>query len=499
MSGEDITNLALRRALFFPSAEIYASAPSGFWDFGPVGETIRRKVIELWRNELVEREGFEEIFGAQVLPEDVFKASGHLDSFNDPIVQCKKCHSLYRADNLIQEKISDIVPESLAVKELDSLIKKHKVDCPKCKSHDFADVKKFNMMLKVDIGATGRNPSYLRPETCQSIFLNFDRLHKNARHELPLGIAQAGAAFRNEIAPRNTLLRERELGQMEVEVFFNPEKIDEVENWDEVKDYELCLELLKDKKVKKISCENAFKKKIVSGKLVAYYLARVQQLYERYGFPLEKMRFRELEEDERAFYARETWDFEVKTELGWIELIACNYRGDFDLNGHSKGSGKKLSVKEDGKEFVPHVFELSAGIDRTFYCVLDNAFRKEKRGPEERIYLKLPNRLAPYLVAVFPLVKKDGLFEKAKEIFNTLNEHEFDVFFDAAGSIGKRYARVDEVGVSYALTFDYDSLKDKAVTIRERDGMEQKRVKIAELPELLWKLKLGKTRFTQIK
>lgn len=499
MTHEDVTNLALRRALFFPSAEIYSSAPSGFWDFGPVGETIRRKIIELWRNELVEKEGFLEVFGSQILPEGVFKSSGHLENFNDPIVQCKKCHSLYRADNLIQEKIDDIVPESLAIEELDSLIKKHKVACPKCKGKDFDNVKKFNMMLKVDIGATGKNPCYLRPETCQSIFLNFDRLYKSSRENLPLGIAQAGAAFRNEIAPRNTLLRERELGQMEVEVFFNPKKINEIENWEEIENYRLNLELLKDKKVKPVSCKEAVKKKIVSGKLVAYYLARVQQLYEKYGFPVERMRFRELEKEERAFYANETWDFEVLSGLGWIELIACNYRGDFDLKGHTEGSGKDLSVKEEGEKFIPHVFEISAGIDRTFYCILDNSFRKEKRGPEERIYLKLPAKTAPYLVAVFPLVKKDGLYEKGKEVFNLLNEYDFDVFFDEKGTIGKRYARIDEIGLPWAITVDYDTMKDDTVTIRERDSMEQKRIKISELPELLWKLKLGKTGFKEIK
>jgi len=253
--------------------------------------------------------------------------------------------------------------------------------------------------------------------------------------------------------------------------------------------------MLLGKKTSAISCKDAVKKKLVSGKLVAYYIARLQQLYEAFGIPVSKMRFRELNKDEKAFYARETWDFEVETDLGWIELVACNYRTDYDLKGHQKQSQQKLAVKEDGEEFIPHIFELSAGIDRTFYVALDLAFRKEKRGPEERSYLKLPVRIAPYLCAVFPLVKKDGLFEKAKEIFEELNSFELDVFFDEKGSIGKRYARVDEIGVPFAITIDFDTLKDKSVTLRSRDTMKQKRVKVEDLPVLLWKLQAGKERF----
>ncbi len=210
------------------------------------------------------------------------------------------------------------------------------------------------------------------------------------------------------------------------------------------------------------------------------------------------MRFRELDAEERAFYAKETWDFEVLTDLGWIELVACNYRTDYDLKGHSEGSKKDLSAKEDGKVFIPHVFELSAGIDRTFYVVLDQAIRKEKRGKDERLYLALVPQLAPYFVAVFPLVSKDGLSEKAKQVFDLLEDYKFSCLYDEKGSIGRRYARVDEIAVPYAITIDYDTLKDDTVTIRERDTMAQKRVKIAELPEILWKLSVGKLSFAEL-
>jgi glycyl-tRNA synthetase len=282
---------------------------------------------------------------------------------------------------------------------------------------------------------------------------------------------------------------------MEIEIFFNPDKINEVPNFGEVEKYALNLLLSGQKAVKKVSCSEASSKKIVSGKFIAYYLFRVQQFYEKMGIPLEKMRFRQLDSDERAFYAKETWDFEVETDLGWIELMACNYRTDYDLKGHAKESKQSLEVNEQGKKFIPHVFELSAGIDRAFYVSIDLAFRKEKRGPEERIFLKLPAKIAPFLCAVFPLVKKDGLFEKAKEIFDELNGSELNVLFDEKGSIGKRYARVDEIGVPYAITIDFDTMKDNTVTLRERDSMAQKRVKVSELPVLLWKLQAGKEKF----
>lgn len=485
MSYEEITNLALRRGLYFPTAEIYANAPGGFWEFGPTGEKIRQNVIQLWRKELVKKEDFVEMYGSLILPQKVFEASGHLESFNDPIVQCKKCHSLSRADRLIQERINKIIPESLSTGELDSLIEKHEIPCPKCKGKQFGKVRKFNMMIKTEIGATGDIVAYLRPETCQNIFLNFSRIYKLTRKNLPIGIAQVGSSFRNEIAPRNSLLRERELRQMEIEIFFNPKKINEIENWDEVKDYKLNLMPAGEEKVKETSCEDAVKNKMVSGRLVAYYLARVQQLYEKYGFPLEKMRFRGLEKEERAFYALETWDFEVHTFMGWVELIANNHRSDFDLKGHSKGSNSDLSVNEDGEKFIPHVFEISAGVDRTLQTIIDNSYRKEKRGADERTYLKMPAEIAPYLVAVFPLVKKDGLGGKGREIWKKLIDEGFEAFYDEKGSIGKRYARVDEIGVMYAITIDYQTMEDGTVTIRNRDSMGQERIKISDISDKL--------------
>ena len=351
------------------------------------------------------------------------------------------------------------------------------------------------MMMKLQIGATGSSPAYLRPETCQNIFLDFLRIYKNSRQSLPLGIAQAGASFRNEIAPKQTLLRERELGQMEIEIFFDPQKQDEVEKFNEVENYKLNLETLKEGKMLKVACKEAVERKIVSCRLAAYSLARLQQFYEKLGIPNEAMRFRELDSQTRAFYARETWDFEVLCEGKWVELVACNNRTDYDLSQHAKESRQSLSVKEEGREFVPHVFELSAGIDRTFYAVICHALKKEIRGPEERTFLSLNSSIAPYFVSVFPLVKKDGLFEKAGEIHKEIASWNLDTFFDEKGSIGKRYARMDELGVPFAVTVDYDTMKDGTVTLRQRDTLEQKRVKVEELPLMLMKLLNGKMEF----
>jgi glycyl-tRNA synthetase len=318
------------------------------------------------------------------------------------------------------------------------------------------------------------------------------------RKNLPFGIAQTGKCFRNEIAPRNSILRVREINQMEIEVFFNPDKINEITDFKEIEDFEVSVLLEGKKKEELIKAKDLVSKKLVSGKLVAYYLSKLQQFYEGIGIPRNKLRFREVDKEERAFYAKEGWDFEVETSLGWIELVANNYRTDYDLKGHGKVSSTNLKVKEDEKEFIPHVWEISAGVDRSLYVLLELALREETKKGEKRLYLSLNPKVAPFVAGIFPLVKKDGLAEKAKEIYDKLLEHKLSVFFDAKGSIGKRYARIDEVGASFAITLDFDTLKDNAVTIRERDSTEQKRVPIDSLPELLWKLSTQKTTFKEI-
>jgi len=495
----ELINLMLRKSFFFPAAEIYASSLGGFWDFGPFGQAMRNKVIDFWRRQLVRKEGFIEIRGSEILPEQVFVASGHLKNFNDPLTQCSKCHALLRADTLISDHLSINFPEGLPTAHFDELIKKHNLKCPKC-GFELLPVKRFNLMLKTEVGAAGGQTAYLRPEACQNIFLDFNRLSKTMRITLPIGVAQPGNAFRNEINPRNYLLREREIGQMEIEIFFNPKKINEVnENkWLEVKDYKLNLFLLGKESIEKISCSEAVDRQTCSGKLIAYYLAKTQQFYEALGIPVELIRFRQLGEDERAFYAKETWDVEALLGSKWIELMACNYRTDHDLKGHALESKKDLSVTEDNETFIPHIFELSAGIDRAMYAALYFAYKIDLSRGEKSVYLDLKPFLAPVSVGVLPLVNKDGLNELALKIQDELIDEGFDAFFDDSGSIGRRYARLDEIGCPFALTIDYQSKEDDTVTIRDRNSMKQKRVKIEGFSSLLRQLILMKKDFTQI-
>ena len=488
---EKLMELASRRSIFYPAAEIYPNSPAGFWDFGPVGQAIRRKVVDFWRKEFVQKENMLEIHGSQILPASVFEGSGHLKSFADPIVQCIKCKKYERADRLISERIGKNVPESLPSEKLDELIQENRIKCSKCRG-DFGRVSKFNMMVETLVGRLGEFRTFLRPEACQSILLNFSRMAKTMRLKLPQGIAQAGGAFRNEISPRQSITRSIEFSQMEAEVFFDSEKMDSVENFGEVARYKVRILRLGREKVEEMTVSELVDKKIVPGKLIAYYLARTQHVWNKMGIPLEKMRFREVGKDERAFYSLSTFDFEVETSLGWLELIANNYRTDYDLKGHMKHSGADLNYSEEGgQKIIPHIWEISAGVDRTMFAILDSSLREGKEG----FYFALPALIAPYHCAVFPIVNKEGFPELALKVERALKEKWFDVFFDDSGSLGRRYARSDEVGVPYCMTIDGDSIKNNDVTIRDRDSRKQVRVKIADLNDILRKLLNGEIEF----
>src|SRR3989338_2781977 len=491
---ERIMELASRRSIFYPAAEIYPNSPAGFWDFGPVGQAIRRKIVEVWRHEFVQKESMLEISGAQILPVTVFEGSGHVRSFADPVVRCLKCKRYERADHLISENIKKIVPESLPLEELEELIKKNKIKCPKC-GGDFGKASKFKMMVETLVGKLDERKTFLRPEACQSIFLSFVRMVKTMRLKLPQGIAQVGSAFRNEISPRQAITRAVEFSQMECEIFFDPTEIDAVDGWEEVRVYKIRLLGLKSDKIEEIRAEDLVKKKIVPGKLIAYYLARTQQLWNKLGIPLEKMRFREVAKEERAFYSLATFDFEVETSLVWLELIANNYRAEYDLSGHMEHSGTNLEyAKEDGKKLIPHVWEISAGVERTLFAVLDASLKEGKEGD----YFALNMKTAPFDCGIFPLVKKDGLLELARKIERELKDEWLEGFFDSAGSIGRRYARADEIGVPFSITVDYESLKEKDVTIRDRDTTKQARVKVGGLKDVLRKLKDGEINFEKL-
>jgi glycyl-tRNA synthetase len=478
MNYEEVMKLALERGFYFPSCEIYSDASAGFWEYGPSGVGLKNKFLELWRRELIRRDGMMEIDGSQIMSKSVFEASGHLGNFADPIIKCTKCNSTYRADRTIAEITNIEIPENADLIEFDNAIKENKIQCPKCKGN-FGETKKFNMMFKVGIGPQ-EEEAYLRPETCQSIFVDFPRLFKTMRGKLPLGIAQVGKSFRNEIAPRQSLLRLREFYQAEIEVFCNPGRLDEVEKFTEVEN--TVIRVQTDAEPISMTCKEALESGIVPNKFVAYYLGILTEFYEKTGIDISKSRFRKLGDKEKAFYAEVAFDFEVETTIGWLELVACNYRADYDLSSHAKMSKEKFEVMDNDEKVLPHVFEISMGIDRSLYTILEHSLKKDEE--HERMVLSLKPYLSPVHVGILSLVKKDGLKEKTDEIFLNI-KRKFDAFLDHSGAIGRRYRRLDEIGAPFAITVDHQTLEDNTVTIRKRDSMEQSRVNISEIDSIL--------------
>lgn len=476
VSYDRIMKLSLERGFYFPSSEIYSDSPAGFWEYGPNGNNIKNKFIELWRRELVRRDDMIEIDGSQIMSKNVFVASGHIDNFSDPVIVCNKCKSIFRADKFILETAGIDVPERVPNNEVDKILNQYNLKCPKCLS-SFQQTERFNMMFKVGIGPNN-DEAYLRPETCQTIFVDFTRIFKIMRGKLPFPIAQVGKSFRNEVAPRQSLLRLREFYQAEIEVFCNPNQLDAISKFDDIQDTTLTID--EGTKVSKLTAKEALDNQIIPNKLIGYYLSILYEFYEKTGINMNQTRFRKLSDQEKAFYATIALDFEVKTSLGWLELVACNYRSDYDLSQHSKISREKMEIMDPvtNEKILPHVFELSLGVDRSIYSILEHSFAEDHEN--KRVVLKLKPYLAPILGAILPLVKKPELEEIAKNIYCNLKK-DFDMYYDGSGSIGRRYRRLEEIGVPFAITVDYDTLKDSTVTIRYRDTMEQRRIKIKDL------------------
>ena len=477
---DKIMNIATKRGFFFPSGEIYASK-AGFWTYGHLGTLLKHKFEDIWRNYFLSlNENYYEIEDVNILSKEVFKSSGHLEHFSDPLTECKKCHFKFRADELIEDE-TGLNVQGLKDYELDKIIKENKLKCPKCGS-ELDKVKFFNMMFDLKVGATGEDTMYLRPETAQSPFIAFKREFMALRERLPLGLAVVGKAFRNEISPRQGFFRLREFTQAELQIFFDPEKINEVENWNEIKNYKLRLFLNQKKKIEEFSCEHC-NRMLKLPKFYVYHLAKIQQFYlDILKIPKEKFRFRELNEKERAFYNKLHFDIELDLETlsGWRECAGLHLRGSHDLSRHQEGSGEKLEVNINGKKFIPHVLELSFGVDRNIWALLDFFFKEEG----ERTLFTFPLKLAPIEISVFPLVNKDRLPDKAIEIYNLLKK-DFRAFYDSSGSVGRMYRRVDEIGVPFMITIDYNTLKKNDVTIRDRSSMKQIRVKIKNLKNVL--------------
>jgi len=338
-------------------------------------------------------------------------------------------------------------------------------------------------MFKVEIGPN-KDEAYLRPETCQTIFVDFSRIFKVMRGRFPFAVGQIGKSFRNEIAPRQSLLRLREFYQAEIEVFCNPNKLNSLSKFEEIKDTNLRIQI--DSEINEITAEEAWKKKIIPNKLIGYYLSLLALFYEKTGIDMKKTRFRQLADDEKAFYANIAFDFEVGTSLGWLELVACNYRSDYDLKQHSSLSKEKMEVidPDTQQKILPHVFELSLGIDRSIYTILEHSFFQDT--DNKRTVLRLNPDLAPISIGILPLMRNGDIENISRRIHDNLKRN-YDTFYDASGSIGRRYRRLEEIGVPYAITIDHTSKTDNTVTIRYRDTMEQTRIKIDEIKDFFAK------------
>ena len=442
-----IVNLCKNRGFVYPGSEIYGGLANS-WDYGPLGVLLKNNIkAAWWKKFVVESEFNVGLDSAILMNPSVWKASGHIGGFSDPLLDCKGCKARHRADTLIEEYMKKKgIEENIASwtnEQMESYIAEHKIPCPICGKCDFTPIRKFNLMFKTFQGVTEDSASvvYLRPETAQGIFVNFKNVLRTTRRKVPFGIGQVGKSFRNEITPGNFIFRIREFEQMELEFFCKPgTDLEWFKYW---KDF----------------CHN--------------WLLEL-------GIKDENLKLRDHDKDELCFYSKATTDFEFLFPFGWGELWGVADRTDYDLNQHMKESGKDLSYIDPvtNEKYVPYVIEPSLGADRAFLAFLCNAYDEEEIDGETRVVLHLHPALAPVKVAILPLQKQ--LVEKADEIFKTLSK-KYSCEFDLSGSIGKRYRRQDEIGTPFCVTVDFDSLEDNTVTVRDRDTMSQVRVRVDEL------------------
>ena len=445
---ETIVNLCKSRGYIYPGSEIYGGL-ANTWDYGPLGVELKNNVKALWRKKFIqEKKDIVGLDAAILMNPETWVASGHLSSFSDPLIDCKECKTRHRADKLIEEWAhehkQDLIADGWTDEQMVNFINDNKIPCPNCGKTNFTNIRKFNLMFKTFQGVTEDSTAtvYLRPETAQGIFVDFKNVLRTTRKKMPMGIAQIGKAFRNEITPGNFTFRTREFEQMELEFFCKPgTDLDWFKYWKEF-------------------CEN--------------WLLSL-------GMKKENIRLRDHSKEELVFYSKATTDIEFNFPFGWGELWGIADRTDYDLTQHMNHSKQDLSYldPETNEKYVPYVIEPSLGADRVTLAFLCNAYDLEDLGEgDSRVVLHLHPALAPYKLAVLPLSKKLG--DKANEIFDKLSKS-FSCDYDEAGSIGKRYRREDEIGTPYCLTVDFDTLEDNKVTIRDRDTMEQIRISIDEV------------------
>jgi len=440
---EDIVSLAKRRGFIYQGSDVYGGL-SGTWDYGPLGVALKRNIMQLWWRHFVDaRDDMYGVDAAILMNQKVWQASGHVDTFVDPLCEDTVNHRRYRTDHILKDNGTD--PTGMTMQQMDQVIQEKGIKSPD--GNPLSASRTFNMMFQTHVGATmdEKSVSYLRPETAQGIFTNYKNVVDNFYPDLPFGIAQQGKAFRNEISPRDFVFRSREFEQMEIEYFVHPEK------WAESFDA-----LLKD----------------------------IHEFLDELGLPKESIHELEVSEEDRAHYSKRTVDIEFDFPIGREELLGLAYRTDFDLGNIQRVSGKSMeyTVKGTNERFVPHVIEPSFGVERALMAVLSSAYREDEVNGEKRIYLKFPKHLAPVKYAVSPLLKnKPELVEKAREVYTALKKKHGNVMWDDNGNIGKRYRRQDEIGTPYCIVIDFQTLEDDTITVRDRDTTEQTRKSIEEL------------------
>ena len=443
---EDIVSLCKRRGFIFPGSDIYGGM-AGTWDFGPLGVTLKKKIMDAWWHFFVEsRDDIYGVDAAIIMNPRTWEASGHTATFADPLVECKECKSRFRAD-----KIANGITESVTTEEF---LNTH-TKCPVCGKENWGPIRKFNMMFTTHVGAVlpdddtetaNKNLTYLRPETAQGIFTNYKNIVDTIYPDMPFGLAQQGKAFRNEISPRDFILRDRECSQMEIEYFVSPS------TWED--NFETMRKL-----------QHEFLENVI-------------------GLPADKLHEYEVPAADRAHYSKRTIDFMFDYPNGEEELMGLAYRTDFDLQNIQRESGKSMEYrdKKTNETFIPHVIEPSIGVERLMLAILSTAYTEDEINGEKRTVLKLPENLAPYKFCVSPLLKnKPELVEKAREIYNNLRDKYTFVTWDDSGNIGKRYRKQDEIGTPKCIVIDFDTLSDGTVTVRDRDTTKQIRVKASEL------------------
>jgi glycyl-tRNA synthetase len=440
---EDIVSLAKRRGFIYQGSDVYGGL-SGTWDYGPLGVALKRNIMNLWWKMFVDdRDDMYGVDAAILMNQKVWQASGHVDTFVDPLVEDTLNKRRYRTDHILKDKGID--PTGMTMEQMDAAIKEQDIKSPD--GNPLSESRTFNMMFETHVGPVSdeKSVSYLRPETAQGIFTNYKNVLDSFYPDLPFGLAQQGKAFRNEISPRDFIFRSREFEQMEIEYFVDPAKWEEsFEHWRQ----------------------------------------QVWKWTEALGLPTESVHELEVPSEDRAHYSKRTIDFEFDFPIGREELLGLAYRTDFDLKNihNNSGKGMEYNVKGTNEKFIPHVIEPSFGVERALMAVLSAAYREDEVNGEKRTFLKLPEHLAPVKYAVSPLLKnKPELVAKAREVYKALKAKYGNVMWDDNGNIGKRYRRQDEIGTPYCVVIDFDTLEDGTITVRERDTTEQKRISVSDL------------------